>query len=116
MNVHWNKCQDNVWCNLLTVDLEHEHFNNMEGVYIIWHDGTEPAYVRVGQGVIRERLATHRQDQDVLAYKQYGLYVTWAQVAASHRDGVERYLAETLRPKIGSRFPEAIPIAVNLPG
>lgn len=33
-----------------------------------------------------------------------------------YRNGVERYLAETLRPLAGTRFPEVSPIAVNLPG
>jgi len=115
MIVQWNKCQSGGWCSLLTIDLEHEHFNSMEGVYIIWHGGDNPATVRVGQGFIRDRLASHKEDLDILAYKQFGLYVTWAQVAASQRDGVERYLAERFNPKVGSRFPEVDPIEVNLP-
>ncbi|MCK4252459.1 hypothetical protein KAX97_13505 [candidate division WOR-3 bacterium] len=115
MIVQWNKCQGGGWCNLLTVDLEHEHFNSMEGVYIIWYGGDNPATVRVGQGFIRDRLASHREDLDILTYKQFGLYVTWAQVAANQRDGVERYLAERFNPKVGSRFPEVDPIEVNLP-
>ena len=30
------KCQGDVWGTLMDVDLGHAHFNNMEGVYIIW--------------------------------------------------------------------------------
>ena len=115
LNVSWNKCQDDVWCDLLTVNLDHEHFNDMEGVYIIWHAGQNPATVRVGQGSIRDRLSEHRQEKEILAYQSYNLYATWAQVAANQRNGVERYLAEKLNPKIGSRFPDVTPITVNLP-
>jgi hypothetical protein len=38
-----------------------------------------------------------------------------ANVAPPLRDGIERYLAETLKPKVGEAFPQAPPIAVNLP-
>ncbi|GFP25849.1 hypothetical protein HKBW3S25_01330, partial [Candidatus Hakubella thermalkaliphila] len=76
--------------------------------------GPNPAAVRVGQGVIRERLTAHRNDSDILAYRSHGLYVTWAKVSASQRDGVERYLAERLNPKVGISFPDVVPIPVNL--
>ena len=52
MNVEWVKCQGDVWCSLATVNLQHSHFDGLEGVYIIWHAGDTPATVRVGQGII----------------------------------------------------------------
>ena len=115
MQVQWNKCQGNEWCPLNTVDLDHSHFNNMEGVYIIWHGGSNPATVRVGQGVIRDRLKAHRNDPQISAYANLGLLVTWASVSQSQRDGVEAYLAQKLNPKVGERFPTRAPIEVNLP-
>lgn len=115
LNVNWVKCEGDVWCDLLALKLDHKHFDNLEGVYIIWHGGQNDNTVRVGQGIIRDRLAAHKQDPDVLAYKQYTLYVTWAKVSADQRDGVERYLAEQLDPKIAERFPDVDPIEVNLP-
>jgi len=115
MNVEWNKCKGNEWCPLNTVDLEHSHFEGLEGVYIIWHAGANPATVRVGQGVIRDRLAAHRKDEDIQAYSNLGLYATWASVAVTYRDGVEAFLAEHLNPKVGDRFPDREPIEVNLP-
>jgi hypothetical protein len=87
----------------------------MEGVYIIWHGGNQPCTVRVGQGIIRDRIAQHRQDRDILAYQNLGLYVTWASVPGNQRDGVERYLGDQLSPKVGSRRPDVSPITVNLP-
>lgn len=115
MNVEWGKCQGDAWCKLANVDLTHEHFNNMEGVYIIWHLGDKPATVRVGQGVIKDRLAAHRNDKAVQAYSAYGLFVTWARVEAAYRDGVEAFVAERLNPIVGDRFPNRRAIEVNLP-
>jgi hypothetical protein len=83
----------------------------MEGVYIIWQ-GNGPV-VRVGQGIIRDRFTTHRNDKAITVYSP--LYVTWAPVEALYRDGVERYLANILRPIVGYVFPNVIPTPVSLP-
>lgn len=115
MNLDWIKCSGNQWCSLNNVDLSHSHFDNMEGVYIIWHGGNSPATVRVGQGIIKDRLAVHRKDSQVQAYAELGLFVTWAQVSAKYRDGIEAYLAQKLNPKVGERFPTVDSLQVNLP-
>lgn len=118
MLLTWNKCSGgagNQWCDLINLNLNHEHFDAMEGVYIIWHGGQNPATVRVGQGFVRDRLSSHRQDPAILAYKTHGLFVTWASVPPWQRDGVERYLAENLNPKVGDRFPDVLPVQVNYP-
>ncbi|QGZ95818.1 hypothetical protein [Terricaulis silvestris] len=85
------------------------------GVYIIWHGGPAPRVVRVGQGDVADRLCVHRLDDEILAFGHDGLYVTWAAVPATSIDGVERYLAETLAPIVGDRFPSTQAIPVNLP-
>lgn len=116
MNLKWIKCTDDVWCKLATVNLGHSHFENMEGDYIIWYgEDDSPVTVRVGQGVIKDRLEAHREDKEVQAYKRFGLLVTWASVAKKYRDGVEAYLAQELESKVGERFPDRDPIEVNLP-
>lgn len=115
MQLNWTKCQSDVWCKLNSVNLNHEHFNNREGVYIIWHGGTEPAVVYVGQGNIKDRLAKHRSDPEIQSYTSLGLYVTWAIVMEQHRDGVEAYLANNWSPKVGSTHPPAQHIVVNSP-
>lgn len=76
MNVVWNKCQGEAWCSLNKVNLSNEHFDGMDGVYIIWHGGPTPRVVRVGQGVIRDRFATHRQDEEIQTYADLTLYVS----------------------------------------
>ncbi len=88
MNVEWIKCEGDKWCGLNTVNLQDSHFDGLEGVYIIWHVGSNPASVRVGQGIIRDRLADHRNDEDIQAYAHMELFATWASVFAQYRDGV----------------------------
>ena len=111
----WIKCDGNQWCSLLTVNLSHPHFQGLEGVYIVWHGGSSPWTVYVGQGVIRDRIAAHRIDKDILQFSHLGLFVTWAQVEAQWRDGIERFLADRLQPKVGVAHPAVAPISVNLP-
>ena len=111
MQAAWQKCQGDVWGAFMDVDLSHSHFDNMEGVYIIWQ--ANGPVVRVGQGIIRDRITAHRNDKAITAYNS--LHVTWAPVSASYRDGVERYLADTLNPKVGDSFPDVNPIQVSLP-
>ena len=115
MNLNWTKCEGDQWCTLLNLNLNHSHFTNLKGVYIIWHGGQHPATVYVGRGIISDRLATHRQDAKILQYSYYGLFVTWARVDAFSQEGVERFLAEHLKPKIGQQYPHVLPIAVNFP-
>lgn len=115
MQLNWIKCQGGVWGNLNTVNLNHSHFESMSGVYVIWHGGDIPATVRVGQGDIKARLTAHRSDSEVQRYVDQTLYVTWASVPASSRDGVERFLASKLKPLVGKRFPDEENIPVNLP-
>ena len=116
MQLNWIKCQGSVWCKLNSVNLDHEHFNNMRGVYIIWHGGTDPKVVYVGQGNIKERLEKHQSDSRIQGYDNLDLYVTWAAVLEEHRDGVESYLANTWNPIVGVDHPQTSPpIAVNSP-
>lgn len=112
----WNKCEGNQWCPFLTVNLQHPSFRGVTGVYIIWHGGQNPSTVYVGSGDIADRLAAHRSDPRILQYSSLGLFVTWASVTPQPiRYGIERYLAEQLRPGVGEAYPNVSPIAANLP-
>jgi hypothetical protein len=115
MDVIWIKCGENaqIWCSLENVNLENVATT---GVYMIWNAGNPGRVVRLGQGDIKDRLTKHRNDPEVLVYKQFGkLYVTWAAVLWYQLDGVEQYLADTWPPQVGAAFPAAVPIAVNSP-
>ncbi len=111
MNLKWMQCTDSGWCSLYRLNLD----SVLEsGVYIIWKPGNPSQVIRVGQGIVADRLYAHKSDPSITVYG-YDLLVTWAPVAAYYRDAVERYLAEQLRPAVGARFPDALPIAVNIP-
>ena len=109
------KCVGDVWCKLNAVNLDHRHFDGMEGVYLIWHGGSRASVVYVGQGVIRERLRAHKSDERIQAYSEWDLYVTWAKVDKAQWDGIENYLADLWRPKVADRHPVATPIEVSSP-
>ena len=109
----WVKSTENRWLSLDGVNLDPV---TTTGVYVIWHSGPTPRTVRVGQGDIKSRLNAHRLDRAIGAYRpQGGLWVTWAAVSPYALNGVERYLAEQLRPLVGDRFPDVTAIPVNLP-
>ena len=110
----WKQCQYNLWCWLASVNLQHEHFDDMEGVYIIWHEGQNPHVVYVGSGVIRDRLYEHREDERIQKYADLRLGVTWARVEKTSQPGVERYLADRWKPLVGEH-PQVPPIEVNSP-
>lgn len=115
MFLNWMNCRGDVWCKLNHVNLDHEHFNGKNGVYIIWHGGTDPKVVYVGQGNIRDCLKKHRSDRRIQQYKDLDLYVTWAIVSAQERAGVKAYLADYWNPKVGEQHPDARHINVNSP-
>jgi len=110
MELNWIKCQNDSWCDFFQVNLNHEHFTDLKGVYIIWSNGIT---VRLGSGIIKDRIAEHRNNVEIS--KHPNLMVTWAQVNANQMEGVEKYLSDILNPVVGDRFPNRTPIEVNLP-
>lgn len=112
LHFRWAKPEEKGWHALKSVDLENA---KIYGVYVIWHEGDPGRVVSVGQGNIRDRLKFQRRNPEVQKFAKYGeLRVMWAAVPGHQVDGVERYLAERLRPLIGDVRPDATPIAVNL--
>ena len=85
------------------------------GVYLLWRytlDG--PIVLHAGQtDNMARRLARHK---DNFRRKIYEVFVGWAYVPHDDElDGIEVYLAQCYRPVYGQRFPDAMPIMVNLP-
>ncbi len=113
LNLQWIKCTGNIWCDLMALNLE--SIGNISGVYAIWRGGQNPTWVRIGSGNIKERLSAHRNDPEITAHSSHGLLVTWATVQVSQQPGVEAFLAEKCNPLVGERFPNRIPIEINLP-
>ena len=71
-------------------------------VYVIWHGGSPGRVVCVGHGDIATQLNDCLNDASVLAYQMMGpLFVTWASVSSSRREGVARYLTDMWHPLLG---------------
>ena len=113
IDLDWMKCDANVWCELERVDIP--SIGKVFGVYLIWCGGLSPRWVRIGQGDIKDRLSKHRSEPKILVYRRHKLFVSWASVDRSKVDGVEAYLATQCNPLVGERFPDRIPIPVNIP-
>ena len=116
LTLKWLTCGDDQhWCSFEKLNLSSIP-DGTTGVYVIWHGGDPGRIVYVGQGDIADRLADHRSNQEILAYKKDGpLMVTWASVSVAQLDGVERYLADRWNPLVGDVWPDVAPIAVSSP-
>ena len=91
------------------------------GVYVIRkcvrQTGIPVATIYVGKGNIQDRLSVHIISRRITAHRDedYTLDYLWAMVDRQHVDGVERYLADQLKPLEGERHPDVPHIRVNLP-
>ena len=84
----------------------------VDGVYVVWCPYPRMVY-HVGQGNIGEQIKALLREQP---YFIGDALVTWAPVPdQSDRNGIEIYLAESLRPIYDKRRSQATPIPVNLP-
>ena len=115
--ITWEIGAKNQWHNLHTIS---PSLIKADGVYVIWEETTRRQTAKVlyvGQGNIGERLSVHQNDGrfKVLPVMNEPINVTWAIVDEYEKGGIERYLANILKPIIGEIHPDAVPIPVNLP-
>lgn len=118
MILTWIKDQNNGWFNLVDFDFSKNYFDDKQGVYVIWRRSNQhPNTVRLGQGILRDRLGQHQNDREILDYQiNNELLFTWALVGPGvDRDRIEKYLSDRLEPLVGDRFPDRVPLEVNLP-
>lgn len=115
LSLEWGKCAGGQWCLLRSLNLQHAAFEGLHGAYVIWHGGSDPRVVYVGQGAIAERLRAHRTSPDILRYAPQGLFVTWSPVEHGQIDGVESFLVRALSPLENKAVPSAPPVSVNFP-
>ncbi|MDX6770312.1 MAG: GspE/PulE family protein [Elusimicrobiota bacterium] len=116
MPLYWNRCQGDAWGEFYSVDLDDKHFDGLEGVFVVWQGGAPPVPVCVGSGALREVMKERRVSPEVQPFRDKTLYVSWAKVEKVARPGVERYLYDALKPRVGNGGPQATPVEVNLPG
>ncbi|HVO73440.1 MAG TPA: hypothetical protein VMT35_05425 [Ignavibacteriaceae bacterium] len=96
------------------VNLDNTHFDNLTGVYLIWQGEDKRNVIKVGKGLIREKLAAMRIDKKV---QEFGpdLFVTWGEVSPDKLNGVEAYLFKEFHPIIQEELNGTETISVNLP-
>lgn len=110
-SVNWGTCTESgqpVWCPLNRLNLS---AINSIGVYVIW-DSQGVLYV--GQGNIADQLREYRSHPAILNRGDVG--VTWINIPDQNdRDGIERFLSDYYRPRLGENHPNVTPIPVSLP-
>ena len=83
-NLDWQYCEGSVLCRLMNLNVS--RIVDGVGVYVIWRQENRngavvPVVVYVGQGMIKERLASHKGDGTFEHQQRIGiLYVSWALV------------------------------------
>lgn len=114
-NLAWRKCPQNTWHSLLELSFGADSWAGLQGIYMIWHGGEKPAVVYVGQGNIKDELAKHQEDLEILRFREKGLFVSWAEVGPAYRQGAQKYLINLWQPKLNNIFLNFIPVKVNAP-
>jgi hypothetical protein len=101
-------------CRLNILNLNNAHFDNLTGVFLIWKGEDKHDIIKVGKGLIREKLTAMKTDSEV---QEYGseLFVTWAEIIPGNLNGVEAYLCKELHPRIQENLNGSEVIMVNLP-
>lgn len=130
MTVHWQKCiKNSLWCQFnekllndgrLEVRLG-DYSVGISGVYIIW-TGTDNnrTVLKVGSGIIKDKLAADLKNPDIQAHKPTRLYVTWASTLSAIgsekiQKGMEKFLEIVFKPKLVEYSPEVDLVMINLP-
>ena len=89
------------------------------GIYVAWHAGVRPRWIYVARAAdLAASFHALADNQAVMAYDiNGGVYVTWSRIREEFRDGVVRYLTDSLRPLVANpNAPrKAEPIAVLAP-
>lgn len=130
VTVHWQKCiKNSLWCQFNEKLLNDgrlearlgDHSVGISGVYIIW-TGTDNnrTVLKVGSGIIRDKLAADLKNPDIQAHKPTRLYVTWASTLSAIgpekiQKGIEKFLEIVFKPKLVEYLPDVDLVMVNLP-
>lgn len=129
ITVHWQKCLKNsLWCPFNEKLLNDgrlearlgDYSAGISGVYIIWTGIDNHTVLKVGSGIIKDKLAAHLKDPEIQAYRPTRLYVTWASTLSvigpeKIQKGIERFLEIVFKPKLVENLPDVDFVIVNLP-
>ena len=129
ITVQWQRCLKNsLWCQFNEKLLSNgrfetrlgDHSVNISGIYIIWTGIDNRTVLKVGSGIIKDKLEEHLRDPEIQAYKPTRLYVTWASTLSvigveEIQKGIEKFLDIVFKPKLAEHLPDVDLVMVNLP-
>lgn len=129
ITVQWQRCLKNsLWCQFNEKLLSNgrfetrlgDHSVSISGVYIIWTGIDNRTVLKVGSGIIKDKLEAHLRDPEIQAYKPTRLYASWASTlsvigAEDIQKGVEKFLDIVFKPKLAEHLPDVDLVMVNLP-
>lgn len=131
ITVHWQKCiKNSLWCPFNEKLLNDgrlearlgDYSAGISGIYIIWTgtDNNNRTVLKVGSGIIRDKLAADLKNPDIQAHQPTRLYVTWASTLSAIgpekiQKGIEKFLEIVFKPKLVEYLPDVDLVMVNLP-
>lgn len=113
----WQRAASGYHHHVMTMDTASPEIRGVGGVYLVWHLGSPPEWVTIGQAEdLGAALEGLRADPSLRPLEDLGgLYATWVELPRENRGGVVRYLADLLKPLVDGRRAHAPPIRVNIP-
>ena len=130
VTLRWQRCiKNSLWCQFNEKLLNDgrletrlgDYSVGISGVYIIW-TGTDNnrTVLKVGSGIIKDKLAADLKNPDIQAHKPTRLYVTWASTLSAIgsekiQKGMEKFLEIVFKPKLVEGLPDVDLVMVNLP-
>lgn len=121
--IDWWRNARGKYPRLAFIEPVEDGLSGVGGVYVIWHRGVRPRWVYVGAGYdMGKAVEQARSNRDIADLEVHGgLFFTCSPVKEGYRDGVVRYLHESLRTEFDPTYlykgynAEAAPIPVTPP-
>jgi hypothetical protein len=91
----WVKSPEGRFHRFIVLDAEKAGLTGIGSIYAIWHGGLRPEWVSIGKS---EDLAGN---EDIRNYNVCGgLFISWALIRQDYRDGVLRFLNDSMKPLV----------------
>ena len=127
--LRWQRCiKNSLWCQFNDRLLNDgrletrlgDYSVGISGVYIIWTGIEDRIVLKVGSGIIKDKLTSDLRDPEIQAHKPARLYVTWASTLSvvgpeEIQKGIEKFLGVVFKPKLAENLPDVDLVMVNLP-
>ncbi len=98
----WVKSPSGRYHRFIVFDAEKAGLAGIGGIYAIWHGGVRPGWVAIGKS--NDLAATFQElsgNEDIRNYNvRGGLFVSWALIQEDYRDGVLRFLNDSMKPLV----------------